>query len=385
MIAALEAAQLRGEARRNTPARIAELRSDEGELVAKIAKLTDDRVTLEQYQREAAASRTIYEYFLARLKETTVQQGIQQADARLLSAALVPDIPSSPRPLLSALLGAAVAMIVAAGVAVLAEMRTATFRTADALELASGLPVLGQIPRIPTRRRQKVLDYIRRKPTSAAVEAMRNLRTSILMADGNTAPQVIVSTSSLPGEGKTTQTLALAQTFAAMGRRVLVVEGDVRKRVFQDYFGTPDCGSLLRVLTAKQTLTEAVWHSAELEFDILFGEAGGASAADIFSTNAFRRLIEAARAEYDVVLIDTPPVLLVPDARVIARHADAVIYTVRWDKTREKQVRAGLRSLQIVGIRVTGLVLGQINQRGMKRYGYGKDFGTYGNSGYYAN
>lgn len=89
------------------------------------------------------------------------------------------------------------------------------------------------------------------------------------------------------------------------------------------------------------------------------------------------------RKSYDIVLIDTPPVLLVPDARVIARHVDAMLYTVRWDSTREKQVQQGLKAFRSVGVEISGTVLSQISPRGMKRYGYGKDYGTYGGAGYY--
>ena len=384
-IAALDAAILRGNAPRNTTSRIGQLRGLEEELANKISRLSEDRVTLEQLQRESAASRQIYEYFLNRLKETTVQQGMQQADARLMSAALVPDLPSAPRPVLLGVLWSVIATFVCGAALVLAELRTATFRTAETLERATGLQVLGQIPKIPAARRSGVLDYVKSKPTSAAAEAIRNLRTSIVMSNPQSEPKVILCTSSLPSEGKTTQTLALAQIYGGLQRRVLVIEGDMRKRVFASYFGQPVTGGLQKVLSGKQTLGNAVWHHDGLNFDVLFSEDPRANAADIFSGAAFRRLIRQARTDYDVVLIDSPPVLLVPDARVIARLADAVLYTVRWDKTREKQVAAGLRAFASVGAPVTGLVLSQVNAKGMKRYGYGKDYGTYGTSGYYQN
>ncbi len=386
-IAAWQAARDRGSATGDNAARIEQLRVLEAELSRKIATQSEDLVVFEQLQREAAASRQIYEYFLGRLKETTVQQGIQQADARLMSNALVPDVPATPQPVMLALLGGLLATLAGAAALVGKEARSATFRTAEHLERLTGLPVLGQIPRIPARRRQGVLDYIRSKPASAAVEAVRNLRTSLLMAKGagSAGPRVIMCTSSLPSEGKTTQTLALAQNYTGVVGRVLVIEGDMRRRVFRDYFGAPDTGSLLRVLNGQQSVEDAVWHNDALGFDVLFGDESEANAADIFSGPAFRRLIRTVRRTYDVVLIDTAPVLLVPDARVIGRLADAVLYTVRWDKTREKQVQQGLRSFQTIGVPVTGLVLSQINPKGLRRYGYGQDHGTYGSNGYYKN
>ena len=137
------------------------------------------------------------------------------------------------------------------------------------------------------------------------------------------------------------------------------------------------------MLSRKAKLDEAVWRNPDLGFDVLFGDEAPANAADLFSSRQFRQLIRTARKSYDVILIDTPPVLLVPDARVIGRLADAVLYTVRWDKTREKQVLQGIRAFETVGVQVTGTVLSQINARGMKKYGYGQDYGNYGTSGYY--
>ena len=382
-ISARQATIDRGEGTSDAVDRIGQLRILEAELSDKIARQSQDLVSLEQLEREAAANGQIYEYFLSRLKETTVQEGIQQADARLLSAAMIPEVPSTPRPTLATILCAAVGAFVGAISVIAIEARSATFRTAEALESATRLPVLGQIPLIPVRHRQSILDYIRQKPNSAPVEAIRNLRTSLTMTGTGPAPRVILSTSSLPGEGKTTHTLALAQNLTGVSNKVLVIEGDIRRRVFHEYFGAQGTPTMMQVLSGKSKLEDAVWHSPDLGFDILFGDDAPENPADIFSSRAFRQLIRTARKSYDVVLIDTPPVLLVPDARVIGALADAILYTVRWDKTREKQVLQGIRAFETVGLQITGTVLSQINMRGMKKYGYGQDHGTYGASGYF--
>jgi len=384
-ISAWEAAIARGEQNGQTNSRIAQLRLLESDLAERITRQTGDLVAFEQLQRETAANRQIYEFFLNRLKETAAQEGILQADARLLSAARAPDRPARPQPMLSAALAAILVTAVMAVWLVLRDARSATFRTAEDLEEVTGLPVLGQIPVIPARRRQGLLTYLSDKPRSAAAEAIRNLRTAILMSDPDAAPRVILSTSSLPGEGKTTQTLALAQSLTGIRGRVLVIEGDVRKRVFRDYFNAPETAGLVEVMTGKAALSDAVWHAEQIGVDILFGSDSRANPADLFSSRRFARLMQQARKSYDAVVIDAPPVLLVPDACIIATHADVILYTVRWDRTREKQVLAGLKALRGTGTQVCGLVLGQINPRGMRRYGYGKDFGTYGAAGYYRN
>lgn len=348
----------------------------------KIEGQSADLVKLQQLEREAAASGLIYEYFLSRLKETSVQQGIQQADSRILSYAVVPERASHPRKgitlVLSTILGGALgAMLV-----LMREIRQTGFRSAGELEQETGITVIGEIPLAPRSRRKKVLDYIVSKPTSALVEAVRNLRTSILLSNIDKPPKIIMMTSSVPGEGKTTQTLALAQNLAGMGRTVLMIEGDIRRRTFQEYFDIKGRPGLLSAVSGAVELDEAIWRSEQLGVDVLVGEESNLNAADFFSSEKFGMFLETVRKTYDVVLIDTTPVLVVPDARVIAQSVDAVIYVVRWDSTPRSQVEQGLHAFETVNVPVAGLVLSQINPKGMKRYG--ESYSTYG-AKYYNN
>lgn len=342
-----------------------------------------DLVELRQLEREAEASMLIYEYFLSRLKETSVQQGIQQADARILSKAVVPLTPSAPRKTIIVALCLILGTLLGSGLVLLREFAQATFRAAEDLESFTGYPVLGQIPAIRASRRKNVLQYLLEKPTSAAAEAIRNLRTSVLLSNIDNPPKVIMSTSSVPGEGKTTQSLALSQNLSGLGKKVLLIEGDIRRRVFSEYFDIKERGGLISVLSGDRKLEDTVVHEPTMGVDILIGEKSGTNAADIYSSTRFREFLDEIRKKYDYIIIDTPPVLAVPDARVIGQSVDAILYTVRWDKTTHRQVSEGLKSFETVNVRVTGLVLGQINAKGMKQYGYGDSHGAY--SAYYDN
>jgi capsular exopolysaccharide synthesis family protein len=352
-------------------------------LQIQIESQSKDLVELQQLQREAEASRLIYEYFLSRMKETSVQQGIQQADSRVLSYAVVPLRPASPRKAIILFLSAIMGMIFGSGMVLLKEYAQNTFRTPEDLEHLSGTTVMGQIPIIPARNRKKVLKYLTDKPTSAAAEAIRNLRTSILLSNVDKPPKIIMSTSSVPGEGKTTQSLALAQNLSGLGKKVLLVEGDIRRRTFAEYFEIKDKQGLLAVLSGEAKLEDVAIFNEDLKADILIGEKSAINAADVFSSDKFHKFLDDLREKYDYVIIDTPPVLAVPDARVIGQSVDAILYTVKWDSTTRRQVTEGLKSLRSVGAAVTGLVLAQINKRGMKRYGYGDSYGAYGD--YYDN
>ena len=353
-------------------------------LQERIERQSSDLVRIEQMTREVETTRTLYETFLTRLKETTVQRGLQQADSRVLSDA-IPGEKVAPRTALILALSMVLGLMAGAAIVLVRQFLHDTFRAAEDLERATGLPVLGQIPKLPVRERKDLIGYLKDRPTSAPAEAIRNLRTSLLLSDIDHPPQIIMSTSALPGEGKTTQAVALAQNLAGLDKTVLLIEGDIRRRTFAQYFSDVPAGGVLSALSGEVPLNEVVFHDARVGADILMGEKSRANAADLFSSDKFRAFLARAREAYDFVIIDTPPVLVVPDARVIGQHADAILFSVAWDKTQRGQVLAALREFESANIGVTGIALAQIDPKGMRRYGYGGKYGAYGayGQGYY--
>jgi capsular exopolysaccharide synthesis family protein len=364
---------------------VAELEAEARRLSSQFEEQSSALANLQELERETEAVRVLYETFLTRLKETTVQEGVHQADSRILSEA-TPGQQVAPRKSRILALSMILGIMAGSALVLLREYTQNTYRTAEELERATGQTVLGQIPRIPAKGRQATISYLASKPTSAPSEAIRNLRTSVLLSNVDNPPRVIMSTSSIPGEGKTTLAIAMAQNLAGLNKKVILIEGDIRRRTFGEYFPQArEQGGLLSVITGKQTLEQAVWKHPEAGIDILMGERSHVNAADVFSSESFRHLIEKLRDEYDYAIIDTPPVLVVPDSRVIGQHVDAIIYSVNWDRTTRTQVQEGLRQFATVNLRVTGLVLSQIDPAGMKRYGYGEKYGAYSRyaRGYY--
>ena len=350
----------------------------------RIDRQSQDLVRIEQMAREVEATRTLYETFLTRLKETNIQRGLQRADSRVLSEAILGEqiAPRTSRILaLSLILGA----MGGAAIVLLRQFMHNTFRTASDLEAATGLPVLGQIPRMPIKARKDLISYLRDKPTSASAEAIRNLRTSLLLSDIDNPPKVIMSTSALPREGKTTQAISLAQNLAGLNKKVLLIQGDIRRRTLAQYFDHVPKDGILTALSGEVPLNEVVFHDDQLGADVLMGKKSHANAADLFSSDRFSTFLDRAREAYDFVIIDTPPVLVVSDARVIGQHVDAILFSVAWAHTQRGQVIAALREFESVNLRVTGIALGQIDPKGMRRYGYGGKYGAYGayGKGYY--
>ena len=178
---------------------------------------------------------------------------------------------------------------------------------------------------------------------SAAAEAYRNMRTSLMLSHIDNPPKVIMLTSAVPGEGKTTNSIALAQNLLGLGKTVLLVEGDIRRRTLNEYFENVPEHGLVSVMSGDKTLSNAVFQSEGFGADILAGGNAITNAADLFSSEAFKVFIASARDTYDAVIIDTPPILVVPDARIIAEQADAVIFNLHWDKTSKSQLEESLR------------------------------------------
>ena len=171
-------------------------------LEEEVANESRDLLTLQQLQRESEATGEIYGYFVTRLKEAEVQQGTQQADARLLSPAVEPLHASSPRVMMITFIAGVLGAMTAAGLVLLRELNKGGVRTANDLQKLSGMSVLGQIPMAPIRKRSKLLPFLKDCSNTPFSESVRNLRTSLLLANPEAEPCVILMTSSVPGEGK---------------------------------------------------------------------------------------------------------------------------------------------------------------------------------------
>ena len=357
------------------------------EIEEEIAIQNEDLIELNQLMRESEATKVLYETFLARFKEASVQVGLLRADSRVLDEA-IPGVQVAPRKTIICAVALFLGFVLSIIIIVVRLMMKNTFRNALELERFIGVNVLGQIPLMPVRRRGDLLKYLKSKPASAASESVRNMRTSLLMSNIDKPPQIILSTSSIPGEGKTTQSVSLAYNLSGLGKKVLLIEGDIRRLTLDNYFDNKkSSGSLITVVSGQDKLEDAVYHDEEYEFDVLMGSDSNLNAADFFSSERFENFVSDLREEYDFVIIDTPPVLVVPDARVLGKLVDCLIYSVKWDSTSKLQVLGGIKQLSSVGIPIAGAVLCQIDPKRMKRYGYQGDYGAYADYGkqYYNN
>ena len=336
-----------------------------------------DAIQLRTLEREAAANRALFENFLGRFKETSSTEGMETADARVLSTAEVPRGPSAPNRqrllLMYVMLGFAGACALVLGL----QFLNPGMHSPEQVEHALRTHVLGMIPKLPGRVAPH--EYAVEKPNSGYMEALNSLRVALQLSDPDKQRKVLQVTSSVPEEGKSSLVLTLAIAMIRSGASVLVVDGDLRRSTIEKRLGLERKGPGLTdmVLSEGGMLDDFVVRHEATGIDFMrTGDARFANATDIFSSRRMRAIIDQMKNTYDFVLFDSPPVMAVADARVIGGVVDGTLFVVRWDKTPKKVARAALALLHKGGTDVSGAVLQQVD---LKRYGR---FG-YGESGYY--
>lgn len=338
-------------------------------------------VELQDLQRKADAASTLYDSLLNRAKQTSADQGNEQSDARIVSRAKIPIKPSFPNKQLNFALAIMLGLAGGAGSVFLMEALDSGLATSEDVERMLGLPHLGAIPLLDSTTDGKAMGvppgrYLLEKPLSAFAEAFRNLRASILFSKVDTPVKVILLTSSLPGEGKTTTTFCLGRSMAMSGANVVVVDCDLRRRNINRMLNIEPEVGLIEVLQGAASLDDA----------LIFDEPSGAwflplaksvhTPKDLFGSHAMDRLIETLRARYDMVLLDTAPVIPVADTRILAPKADVVVFLAQWRKTPRKAIEAAFGLLKSVGADIAGVALTLVDARQQAKYGYG-DTGYY--------
>tara|TARA_B110000977_G_scaffold37389_1_gene50263 strand:- start:309 stop:2444 length:2136 start_codon:yes stop_codon:yes gene_type:complete len=359
------------------------LQLSEALLAKQIERKSKELIVLQQLERETEAARLLYESFFTRLLEMNVQIGLETADGRILSKAKKNGLSS---PIKSQIIfnSVIIGLMIGASLLLIREMRFTGFRSINELRNNFNHSVLASVPLIPKLHRKNIISYLKNKPNSVVSEAVRNLRTSILMSNLDKMPQVIMLTSSVPKEGKSVLTYALAQNMVGLDKSVLLIEADIRRSVSSININRKNSVALLDLLIGNKEFKDVSPYMEELGFDILTATKSNLNAADILASQNFSKLLSELREHYDYILIDSPPVLSVPDARVIGSNTDANIYIVEWNKTNRSQVIQGLEMLSSVGVKITGLVLNQIDPNKIKSYGYISPYGytAYGSEYY---
>jgi capsular exopolysaccharide synthesis family protein len=362
--------------------RAASLAGSVAQTQGKLASDNEASVRLAELERNAESSRTLYQAFLDRYRQTVAQSGLERSDSYIVSRARVPGAPSSPNMLIYAAMAVVGGLGVGVLLVVLLQLLERGLETSDAIEETLGLATLASIPdarTLPGYRKSGLpappAELLIKRPQSTYAEAFRALRTSIQFAEAAQPVRVVAITSAVPGEGKTTTAMGLARAMAAAGGKVLLIDADARRRASSRQFAEGVTLGLDEVLAGDATLDQAIVKDS-MSDACLLPQRLDSKGIGLTESPALAELIEQVRDRYDLVILDTPPVLPVDEARVIASMADGVVFLVRWRKTPSKAASVALRRLYDVHAEMLGAVLTLVDVREQERAGY-EDGGTF--------
>ena len=328
------------------------------------------QVALNAMQRDVDASRQQLQAVLDSVQRTGQQAAIESSEAHEISLALPPDRPSFPRTV--PLMAASVAFGLLAGILLvyLLELADTTLRSGEAVRAAFGLPCFALLPVMSRRQvgHLSVDEYVARKPLSPFAEQVRTLRTGLWM--GAERPRVIAVTAARAGEGKTTVALALARSAALSGEHVLVMECDMRRPTFATRMKATAPAGLADCLRNKLTADEVICTDETTGMDVMQAGRIGTDLPDRFLSDTMARMLADLRQKYDLILLDSPPVQAIAEARILAGIADATLLCVRWCVTPRLVVQHTLELLEEAHAHVAGCVLTRVDARVHVRSGY---------------
>jgi succinoglycan biosynthesis transport protein ExoP len=341
----------------------------------------DAGVQLRELERQADSNKMLYENFLNRFKQTSTQEDMQEPDARIVSAAMVPTGPSYPRTKILigvAFLGSVLIGILAAfGV----ERLDNGFRTAHQVEKIAHVTALGMAPALKSR--DLPYDIVVKTPLAPYSEAIRTIRTALRYSDIDNPPKVILVTSSLPQEGKSVTSLSLARSVASAGGRSLLIDCDLRRPAIAKALKSEGTTGLLSLFEPGMDIRKVIQVDPSSGMHFITTTTGTTNPQDLLGSQHLRKIIDSLRPQYDLIVLDTPPILGVSDAFILSHIADTTVFLIRWGFTPRQVVVGALNSFRLTGGHLAGIVLTRVDFRQHATYGHGDAGYFYGHYGSY--
>ncbi len=322
-------------------------------------------------QREVETNRTLYDALLQRYKEIGVAGGLGESQAMIVDTALPPSSPFKPRPIRNLIAGLVAGLAIGLAIAFGIEFVDDTIKSAEDASLKLRLPVLGVIPRMA--KAQSMIEELA-TPRSEVAEAYYSVMTALQFTAASGYPKSLLVTSSRSGEGKSSTSLALAQNFARVGATVLLIDGDLRKPSFRAGGGR-DTG-LSRLLVGSDPIIGHVVATNTPGLSLLPSGPVPPNPAELLATIRIHAIIEEAMRQFEIVVVDAPPVLGLADAPVLASICEATLMVVESASVRRTIVLSALDRLFGAHARVAGVILTKFNPKTAGYgYGYGQPYG----------
>lgn len=347
-------------------------------------------VKLQSLAQEAAASRQLYDSLYGKLKELNIQAGLRATNISVADPARPPSAPKRPNPPLYIAIGLLAGLFTGVTSAFVREHMDDTVTVALQLQGGAALPMLGNIPSSPGVRNlpgkfssvDSVVESspLITNPRSAAAESFRSLRTAIQVASESGRLRTLLVTSPLVGEGKSTVAYNTAVAFALSGKRVLLLDADMRKPHLHEFFDRSCAPGLSDVLIGKTKAAACIYtHRTLPNLALLPAGSETIASAELLESTEFDQLLSTLTGEYDLVIADSPPILLLTDARVLSEKFNATIAVVRARQTTRTVLKSLTTVLEMSGSRAVGIVLNGVDTNSID---YFDAYGYHGNGEY---
>lgn len=342
-----------------------------------ILDVQDQGIRYNILKREVDTNREMYSGLLKNLKEVGVTAMVGTNNVSVVDKADVPLFPFRPDVFRGAMTGILLGLMAGLALAFVVEYMDDSIKFPDEVERFTGLPLIGVIPKVNVSKSSPE-DQATREPRSALAEAYRSVRTALQFSTARGAPRTIVVTSCTKNEGKTTSAMALAVALSQMGRRVLIVDGDMRNPTLHQMFDTDHMSGLSNILSSD---TEPISVTRKTDFPNLYLITAGPlppNPAELLSGPGLVNLLDPGASHFDHIVIDAPPILGIADAIILCNQVDASLFVIESGKTRKAAIRNAIRRLRQSGTAPLGAILTKLGSD-MTMYGYESDFYYYGN------
>lgn len=352
------------------------------QLKEEVAKSNTATVELRALEREAKADRELFETFLARLKEALNQQDIDvhQPNAQILSRGIMPVTSSFPKKVPILALTIIGSTILAMLFVLVRESIDRGLYTVGLVEEQTGFPSLGYIPAIRKR------DALGRSPTAYQVKlpqssfsrSIKTLYTNIVLSNPANPPKSILITSAQHKEGKTTVAKTLAMSRSLIGQKTIIIDTYFKiSKSKKTHKGKPLLG-LAELLTGEATLEKVILRNAKTGTDKIIAGSLLQNPADLLMSENMDILLRLLSERYGLIIIDTPPALDAPNARILISKVDATIFVAKWNHTKRQLIREALRYIAVPGNNIIGVLINMVNEKKQASYGYASSNYTYG-------
>lgn len=331
-------------------------------------------VQLRDLERQAEANRTLYENFLSQFKLTQSKDNFQQPDATIISRADVPHLPSFPRKGALILLSALTSFVFGVLLALICQYLDVGIRSMEQVYSLLKVHALGMVPMpagiLKSGDRQKLAREVLERPLSTYSEAIRTVHTNLMLSDIDARPRVVLITSALPSEGKSSLSIALAQMAARYGQKVCVIDSDLRRPVIHRLTGVPAKPGLIDWLVDRCSFEDIIQRQVAGGIDVIPAGELPSIPPNLLASERFKQLLRGLVERYDLVILDSAPVLAVADTRVLSALADKTVFAVRWASTSHRVAATALHQLQQSGAYVAGAVLTAVDVKAHAKDGF---------------